>query len=171
MKQFFPLILAFIVAVAAFGGYVFVAQDIGRAVARIGSAVAAAEALSTRDLALQSAEVLMKEVAPLSEALESAVLSDDNVVRAIEIVEEIAAEESLEASIANVATEKVATWEHHERVVVTVSVEGTYPRVVAFLSALEAYPAALRIENGSLEQSGTRSWFGTITVTFVKQKP
>lgn len=171
MKQFIPLIVAGLVALGTFGVYVFVARDIGSSVERIASAVASAEALSARDLALQSAQVLMTEVEPLAESLSTAVLSEQNVVRAIEIIERLGAEENLDVSVSTVETNAVPSWEHHERVVVVVSVEGVYARIAAFLARLEAYPIALRIESGAFEQSGARSWFGTVTITFVKQKP
>lgn len=168
MKQYFPLIISFVLLIVLAGAYAFMVSAVNANVARMGAALAEADALSTRAASLQSASALLDEVAPLRGELARAVIRNGEDVRAIEIVEAVGADERVDVSIASVAA-RGAGWQKHEQVALSASVEGTYPRIARFLAALEAYAAAVRIESVTLEKSGDTSWFGTIAVTFIKE--
>lgn len=168
MKRYIPLIISFILLIALAGSYAFMVSAVNANVARMGAALAEADALSARAASLQSASALLSEVAPLRDELASAIIRSGEDVRAIEIVEAVGADERVDVSIASVAP-RSAGWQRHEQVALSTSVEGTYPRIARFLAALEAYGTAVRLESITLEKSGDTSWFGTVAVTFIKE--
>lgn len=170
MKQYITPLVAFFFASLAGAVYFFGVVQIQSAIDRIGTATADAEVLSNKDVALQSARAFLNEVGSLNADLAQFVVLEKNVVQVIELLEDIARDERVTLSIGNVALSGVDAWRSHELINLTFSVEGTFVRMTSFLNTLELLPRAVRLENGTLEKSGRNAWFGTFTVTFVKEK-
>ena len=170
-KTFIPLFASILLLTAAAGVYVFMINVVNTNIGRMESALAEADTLSARDALLSGSATLLGDIASFSARLADVVIQNGNEVRAIEILESIGADERVDISIAKVETAPTEGAGHHERLVITLSAEGSYVRLANFLAALEAYPIALRLEGVSLEKSGTSSWFATLAVSMIITKP
>lgn len=165
----FPLFLSCVLALALAGGYAFSLHRIETSVTRIEEAIATAEALTKKDVALQATEVFLRETETLRAPVASVVVADDETVSIIQRLETLAREEGLDLSISTIS-EDDGGWQYHERVAVAFSLSGSFPAVMRFIGVLETLPQAARVEQGTLEKSGDRGWFGSFTATFVKEK-
>ena len=65
MKPFLPLIATSIAVLLLGGGYFFMLTQVDASVLRIESAIASAEALTKKDVGLQTSEVFLKETTEL----------------------------------------------------------------------------------------------------------
>ena len=144
--------------------------QVDASVLRIESAIASAEALTKKDVGLQTTEVFLKETTELRETLATTVIGKDDVVEIIQLLETVARDTNTDLSISDVVLESGGGWQSHERAIVVFSLEGSFGALVEFMGTIESLPVVARVENSNLEKSGARTWFGTFTVTVVKEK-
>ena len=93
--------------------------------------------------------------------------------RALSDTETLSARDAQVRSVENLLKETVTQpdgWLYHERVDVVFSTQGRFVRVLAFTHAIESLPFAARLESGRVQLSSGSNWFGSHTVTFIKQK-
>lgn len=170
MKRLISLIVALLFLTTSVVGYGVLVALVDGAVERIRAALASAEFLTQKDSFLQSAQTLLHNVESVRPPIDEAVIASADVVEVIEILERVADEENVDLSIGNVVTRNVEGWTYHEFVTVTLSVEGSYVAVAGFFHTLEHLPVMTRLEQATLEKSGSRTWFGSSAVSFVKEK-
>lgn len=166
----FPLVASLVVCSALAAGYAFTLYRIDTSVARIEGAIASAEALTKKDVLLQSIEVLLRETEPLRASLAGTVVLKNNTVDVIQLLEDVSRDTGADLSIANIVDNRNPGWQHHEQIAVVFSLNGTFAAHAEFLAVVESLPFAARIEQGTMEKSGDRTWFGSYTATFVKEK-
>lgn len=171
MKDVFPLVLSILVFFAALGAYAFLYTNVNNSTERIEVALHGSETLTRRDALARSIEVFLKGVETERATLDRYVIEDEGVVDVIELVEAVADRENVGISISSVSVSGPPGWSYHERVDIILSADGTFANLTDFIATLEALPAAARVESASLERSGGSSWFASVAVTFVKEKP
>ena len=152
------------------GVYTFLLIGVDGYVQRMSVALQDSASLTQRDAHARSIETFLNTTAPLRTALAEFVVKDEEVVFAIELLEDISRKEKVALSISSVSISTVPNWNYHERVDVSFSVDGTFGNITDFIATLEAMPFAVRLESGILEASDKASWFGSFKATFIKEK-
>ncbi len=170
MKQLPVLIFAFLIAVGAVGGYLFMLSSIQTAVDGIAVARAESEAAEERGKLAQTANVFMSETAASRSELDRFVTKDADFVSAIEMIEASGKREKVEVVIGSVSVKKIPDAKSHEIAVIILSAKGSFAGLAAFASALESLPLSSRVVSMSLEASGENSWFAAFSLEFVKRK-
>lgn len=170
MKNITPLVLASIFFLVTIGVYGSALITIDGYVARISNALQDSQTLTDRDARARSIEALLTDTESLRMTLQSFVIKDEDIVSVIELLEDVSQEEDVSLSISSVSVSDVSGWNHHERININFSVDGTFADVTDFLATLEHIPFAVRLESGALGVSRGSSWFGSFTVMFIKEK-
>lgn len=170
MKNLTPVIAALALSVIIVGGYVFLIFEVNTYVDRISVALQGSESLTQRDAQARSIEAFLNDTAELRASVDQFVVKNENVVSVIELLEDNARRENVSLSISSVSVSDVSGWDHHQRIDVSFSIDGTFANTTDFIATLEALPFAVRVENGTLGVSGGSSWFGSFMATFVKEK-
>lgn len=170
MKQYTFSFISLGLFIISVGIFSFVWYDIQKNTAHISEVHSALSAVSERDESARSMEMFLEHVRPLKESLDAHVIGDDDVVAAIELIEQTARRDEVRLSLSAVTIVEEKEWAHHEGIEVTLSAVGPFARVVSFAAALESLPLASRVMRASLEASTGGNWFGSFTVFFVKEK-
>ena len=170
IKKYSGAVFSLALLIAVIAVYVFALAQVNEYVLRMSRALSDTETLSARDAQVRSVENLSKETVEQREALQSVVITDTDVVSVIKILENTAKDEQVDLSISSVSVTQPDGWLYHERVDVVFSTQGRFVRVLAFTHAIESLPFAARLESGRVQLSSGSNWFGSHTVTFIKQK-
>ncbi|MBU6310762.1 hypothetical protein KGO06_02395 [Patescibacteria group bacterium] len=148
-------------------GVGILASETGRAITAAARTRAEIMALSERDEGTQRAARFLSEQRATTNAIDAYVLDVDDVPRAIELIETAAKRARITASVGSLSA--VPVGEYHDRLTVTVSVEGSRAVHERFIETLNSLPSASTIASISL-QGTERGWFGTYTIAFVQKK-
>lgn len=170
MKRILPTFLALLLLAITTIVYAFLMYQVDGYVMRMSVALQGSESLTQRDTTARSIEAFLDDTEVERAALDSYIIKDDDIVSVIELVERVARQENVSLSISSVSVSAVSAWNHHERIDIAFSVDGTFPNITDFVATLEALPFAVRVEGGSLGASSGTSWFGSFSATFVKEK-
>lgn len=168
--KFIPLILSIILFLGLSGTYGFLVSSIQHDVDTAGVFLEQSESLTRRDALTRSLELFLNDTENERSALSGYVYGTNDVVSAIELIEDTARGWRVDVSISNVDVRSEEGWSEHEMVRVSFSASGTFSRMTSFISYLESLPTASRLETVSLEASDGGEWFGTFIVSFVKEK-
>lgn len=169
MKQYFLLCISVGIAIGAASGLLFMVHDIQRNTAQISETTGLLKAVSERDTRARALEEFIERVRPLKTSLDAYVVGADDIVSAIELVEETARREGVNLSLSAVTIVSDDEWEYHEGIEVSLTAIGTFSNLAAFAAALESLPRAARIDEVHIEASVEESWFGRFTVVFIKE--
>jgi hypothetical protein len=170
MKNFFPPLVALILAAAAIGAYTYVIGDISTNIAKADEAESGVATLSARDATARSMEFLLQGTADQSAAIAVFVIPDADVASPIAIVEDAARLAHVKTSISGIAVTSPDGWVHHQGIEVSFSVTGPFASLTRFATILESLPVGAHLEASSYEASKD-AWFGTFRVVFIKAKP
>lgn len=169
MKNFTIPILTLLLLVAAVFGYGYALVKVESFVGAIANTRGSARMASAQDEAGKEVNTFLAAVAADSTELENFVVKDSESLRIIDAVESAAKIAKVDTTIASVSVIP-SDWKYHDRIRVVVSGRASFQALSKFAAALEVMPEASRIENISLESAANRTWFGTFTVDFVKEK-
>lgn len=167
MKTYIALILAVLIGVSAFGGYLYFNGLVATSIATIGEVKGSVETLIRRDSLSRSAALFVAETATERAALDAFVISQPDIVTVIDEIESLPTR-SLVAAIASVEEVAVPDWKNHGLIIMKISARGPFKDVVAYGDKLEHLPYGVRILNATFEATDD-SWFGFYTVAFVKE--
>lgn len=170
MKHFIPLSLAFLFFALTAGVYVVMYGVIATGVSRTSAALEKTHTLSERDALVRSQQALLENTAEERAVLEAYVAGSDDVVEAIELVEDTAQRARVSLAVSTVTTVEHPGWEYHEELEIHFSASGSFREMMNFIAALEAVPHSSLITSASLEASREDEWFGAFTMMFVKEK-
>jgi hypothetical protein len=170
MKNLVTFIFALFVTVLLAGGFWFMYAHIASGISRAQTAHAQSEALSARDALVRSQQIFLESVSVERDQIASFVASDADVVAVIEIIEDTARQARVSVAISSINTLDGEGWGYHEKVAVNFSASGSFANMTSFMSALETLPTASILESASLEAEAQSRWFGTFTITFVKNR-
>lgn len=169
MKKIGLLIAALLFLSVSSGAYAYVMYGVTAAIGEIAIAKGNVESVGKRSATTQAAERFLADTAVEYETLARYVVSDADVARPIEIIEETARRARVDIEVSSADTLEVPDWQSHDAVRVTFSAEGSYASLVHLASALETLPYAAALERMTLEATAD-SWLATYSVLFVKEK-
>lgn len=167
MKYALPIIAALFL-LATIAGYGILFSRIHDGIARIEVARERAASLSRRDAIARSQEIFLSGTKAEQEALATLIVGNDNVVSAIELVEDTARREKVSLAISSVETADTG-YEFHEVVIVEATAVGSFSALTQFIARLESAPVASRLGRVSFEAAET-GWFAAFSVEFVKAR-
>jgi hypothetical protein len=169
MKNFTIPLLTVLLLIATVAGYGYALVKIQSFVASIAEARGSARMTGAEDEAGKQISTFLTAVAADSGYLENFVVKDAESLRIIEAVEDAAKIAKVDTSITSVSVIP-SEWKYHDRIRIVVSGRASFQALSKLVAALEGIPEASRIENISMESAANRTWFGTFTVDFVKEK-
>ena len=166
MRYLIPAV-ALIVALASFGGVLFLYTDVLTSAVRIQEARDQVAAISARDTFAQRAAQFLSETSAERSAVRFFTIPEDGTAQAIELVEAAAKLAGVKASVGSATLSGLGT--HHERLDITATAEGTFQGLARFATVLESLPRGAVVSK--IEISATeKGWYGSYLVSFVKQK-
>lgn len=168
MKYILFTLSVFLCGVVAVG-YVFVLGEIYASLSTIATADAQVVAVERQEAEARAAQLFTSDTSSLQSELDAFVAHDTDIVAVIDSIEATAKREKITLAIAAVAVGSQSKWKRHEPVNVTMTANGSFSVLAAFITALETLPRAARVENFAIETIGT-GWFGTLQISFVKEK-
>lgn len=166
MKIVSPL-LACLAAVIAFGACAYLYYDVGVSAVEIKESRDKIAAISARDTFAKAAAQFLAETTAERNAVQFFITPAEGTAQSIELVENAAKLAGVKATVGAATILPLGSF--HERLIVTVSAEGTYAGQARFATVLESLPRGASLTDVSLSAT-EKGWFGTYIISFIKQK-
>ena len=167
MTQLISPLIALVLTVLSFGGAYYLYYDVGTSAALIKESHDQLAAITARDAFAKTAAQFLAETTVERNAVQFFLIPQDGTAQAIELVEAAGKLAGVKATVGDVSLAPQGTY--HERVLVSVSAEGTYAGLARFATVLESLPRGATLQEVAIHAT-ERGWYGTYTVGLIKQK-
>ena len=168
MMKFIAPILAVLFLIASIGGYWYVYTDIQASAELVSHSRDQIAEIAARDAFAKAAAKFITETAADRLAVESFEIQPADTAGAIELVEDAAKVAKVTATVAS-ANILALPEDHHERLDIVVSADGSFVGQARFATVLESLPRGAVVRAAHLEATD-KGWYGTYTVSFIKIK-
>lgn len=170
MKHFIPLIVAVLIFAAACGGYWYLWSQVSGMQENLATLAAQGTQAQAIEDTTRASESALANLESERQTFSAYVASDTDFVSVINLIEAAGRREKAAVTIGSVAVVDGAGGAYSDLVAVSLSAEGSFADVAAFLASLETLPFASRVENISMQASADKSWFATVKLSVLKKK-
>ncbi len=170
MKNIVIMTIVLVLAVGAMGLYGYLLNGVMGYLAAIATIRDQASTAGQREVIRRAQEAFVADTAASQEEVGALVTRDSDIVHVIETIEAAGRREKVLVAIGSVQIEPITSMQHHELVRVTMSARGTFASLGAFTTALETFPIASKLNSVDMETAANNLWFGTYTLSLVKEK-
>lgn len=170
MKHYISLAVALLIFLGACAGYGYLWLQVSDTADRLASTSAEGTQALAREDFTRAAETTLANLADQRRTFSAYVASDANFVSVINLIEAAGRREKADTTIGSVSV-VTGGGTYNDLVTVSLSAEGPFTNVAAFLASLETLPFASRVDEISMQASGDKTWFATARLTVIKKKP